>query len=357
MLGTTTTTTNAMTTTSATTTRAVARRELSHGPRLHEVGRARAAVLVEPRRFVVKEVELAELRPSHVRVRLEGCGVSASHLGPWEGRPWSRYPLAPGNPGHEGWGVVEAVGHAVSDVREGDRVAMLGEHAYATHADVDAAKVVVLPAALDRRPLPGAPLACAWNVLPRCAIEPGQRVAIVGIGFMGGLLTALCRAAGAEVIALSRRRSSLAVAEHMGAHACVTMDDHGGVIHRVGELTGGALCDCVIECAGAQWPLDLAGALTRVRGRLVVAGYHQDGPRHIDMQLWNWRGLDVINAHERDAALMVASLREAVAAVAEGRVDPFELLTHAFPLADLDHAFELMRRRPEGFVKAVVCHD
>jgi len=54
----------------------------------------------------------------------------------------------------------------------------------------------------------------------------------------------------------------------------------------------------VIEAAGQQWPLDLATELTRERGRLIIAGYHQDGPRQINMQLWNWRGLDVINAHE-----------------------------------------------------------
>jgi NADPH2:quinone reductase len=160
------------------------------------------------------------------------------------------------------------------------------------------------------------------------------------------------------VIAISRRRSSLTVAERMGAHACVTMmDDREGMVRRVGELTGGGLADCVIECTGAQRPLDLAGALTRVRGRLVVAGYHQDGPRQVDMQLWNWRGLDVINAHERDEVLTMASMREAVAAVAAGRIDPFALLTHAFPLEHLDQAFELMRSKPEGFVKAVVCHE
>jgi len=268
--------------------------------RVHATGRARAAVLVEPKRFVVQELELAELPASHVRVRLEGCGVCASNFEPWDGRPWFQYPFAPGNPGHEGWGVVQAVGSAVTGVREGDRVTMLAERAYATHVDVDAAKVVALPASLDGRLVPGEPLACAWNVLARSEIQPGQRVAIVGIGFMGAVLTALCRQAGAEVIAISRRRSTLAVAERMGAHTCVPMDDHHGIIRQVEALTGGALCDCVIECAGAQWPLDLATALTRVRGRLVVAGYHQDGPRQIDMQLWNWRGIDVINAHERD---------------------------------------------------------
>jgi threonine dehydrogenase-like Zn-dependent dehydrogenase len=318
---------------------------------------ARAAVLVEPQRFEVREVELPELDPKQVRVQLEGCGVCASNLTPWEGRPWFQYPFAPGNPGHEGWGVVQAVGRDVTGVHEGERVTLLGEHAFATHADVDPKKLVPLPAALHGRPFPGEPLACAFNVLARCNVEPGQTVAIVGIGFMGAVLTTLCRDAGAEVIAISRRRSSLELAERMGAHTCVPMDDHNGVIARVGELTAGRLCDVVIECAGAQWPLDLASAITCVRGRLVIAGYHQDGARQIDMQLWNWRGLDVINAHERDDALYMAGMRRAVAAVAEGRLDPFGLLTHEFPLDELDVAFELMRSKPEGFVKAVVCHE
>jgi NADPH2:quinone reductase len=325
--------------------------------RLQRIERARAAVLVAPEHFVIHDVELHELPPSHVRVRLEGCGVCASNLSPWEGRPWFQYPLAPGSPGHEAWGVVQAVGDEVVGVREGERVTLLGERAYATHADVDASKVVPLPEALDERPFPGEPLACAFNVLARCHVEPGQRVAIVGIGFMGAVLTSLCREAGAEVIAISRRRSSLAAAERMGAHHRVVMDDHGGVIRQLTALTDGGLCDCVIECAGAQWPLDLASAITRVRGRLVVAGYHQDGPRQVDMQLWNWRGLDVVNAHERDDARYVLGMRQAVAAVSEGRLDPFELLTHSFALEDIDDAFEVTRSRPEGFVKAVLRYE
>jgi NADPH2:quinone reductase len=74
------------------------------------------------------------------------------------------------------------------------------------------------------------------------------------------------------------------------------------------------------------------------------------------MQLWNWRGIDVVNAHERDDARTLASMQQAVAAVAEGRLDPFALLTHELPLEDLDAAFELLLHKPEGFVKAVVRH-
>ena len=78
------------------------------------------------------------------------------------------------------------------------------------------------------------------------------------------------------------------------------------------ELTDGRWCERVIEAVGLQWPLDLAGELTGERGRLVIAGYHQDGPRQVNMQLWNWRGIDVINAHERDPQRYVDGMRAAV---------------------------------------------
>ena len=86
----------------------------------------------------------------------------------------------------------------------------------------------------------------------------------------------------------------------MGAAETIPMHDHWQIIERVRELTGGTFCDRVIEAVGKQWPLDLAAELTREGGRLVIAGYHQDGPRQVNMQLWNWRGFDVANAHERD---------------------------------------------------------
>ncbi|HXF61719.1 MAG TPA: hypothetical protein VNK95_08880, partial [Caldilineaceae bacterium] len=105
---------------------------------------------------------------------------------------------------------------------------------------------------------------------------------------------------------------------------------------------------------GSQWPLDLAAELTRIRSRLIIAGYHQDGPRQVNMQLWNWRGLDVINAHERDPEVYVAGMRAAVEAVAAGRLDPTPLYTHCYPLDELARALTTLQERPEGFLKALV---
>lgn len=61
-------------------------------------------------------------------------------------------------------------------------------------------------------------------------------------------------------------------------------------------------------------------AVIGMGGRLVVAGYHQDGPRQVNMQDWNWKGIDVVNAHERDPAVHRQGLREAAAAAAADRL-------------------------------------
>jgi threonine dehydrogenase-like Zn-dependent dehydrogenase len=185
-------------------------------------------------------------------------------------------------------------------------------------------------------------------------VEAGQTVAVVGNGFLGALLTALSAAAGARVIAISRRPFALEVARTMGAAETIPLEDHGAIVHRVGELTAGEGADRVFEAVGQQWPLDLAGELTRVRGRLMVAGYHQDGRRSVDMQLWNWRGLDVINAHERDPAIYMRGVRDAIAAIESGRLDPRPLYTHRFELEQLADAMEAMRERPDGFLKALI---
>jgi threonine dehydrogenase-like Zn-dependent dehydrogenase len=242
----------------------------------------------------------------------------------------------------------------VEGLAPGDRVAALSYRAYAAYDVAPAAQVVKLPAALDGRPFPGEPLGCAFNIFRRADVRAGQTVAVVGAGFLGALLVRLAKDAGARVIAVSRRPFSLDVARRMGADETVEMDDHRAVVERVERLTGGALCDRVVEAAGKQWPLDLAGELTRVRGRLVVAGYHQDGPRQVNMQLWNWRGLDVVNAHERDPAVYLRGMREAVEAVASGRLDPVPLYTHTFPLERLGEALDATRDRPDGFLKALV---
>lgn len=314
----------------------------------------RAAVVTGPGQVEIASVPLPEPGPGQVRFRLEGCGVCASNLTPWAGPEWMRFPTEPGDLGHEGWGVVDAVGEGVADLQPGDRVAALSYRSYAEYDLVDAAAAVKLPPALAGRPFPGEPLGCAMNIFERADIRAGQTVAIVGIGFLGAILTRLATDAGARVIAISRRPYALDLARRMGAAETVAMDDHQAIIEQVKALTDGRFCERVVEAVGKAWPLDLAGELTGERGKLIVAGYHQDGPRQVNMWLWNWRGIDVINAHERDPKIYAEGLRMAVDAVVSGRLDPTPLYTHTYPLERLDAALDATRDRPDGFLKALV---
>jgi threonine dehydrogenase-like Zn-dependent dehydrogenase len=314
----------------------------------------RAARIVAPGQVESVEIARPTPRPNEVRVRLEGCGVCASNLPPWEGRPWFTYPMAPGALGHEGWGRIDAVGDEVTAFSRGERVGLLSQNAYAQFDVAPAEAVVRLPQKLGDEPFPAEPLGCALNIFRRSEIQVGQTVAIVGIGFLGALLPPLATRAGARVIALSRRPFALQVAHSLGAAKTISLGEKSASIESVRQLTGGKFCDVVIEATGKEEPLNLAAELTAERGRLVIAGYHQDGPREINLQLWNWRGLDVINAHERDPAIYREGMQLAVDAVTRGLLTPAPLYTHTFPLSELASAFRFTAERPNGFMKALI---
>jgi hypothetical protein len=157
-------------------------------------------------------------------------------------------------------------------------------------------------------------------------------VAIVGIGFWARSDAAgdRCGRAGDRDL---RRDYSLEVARAMGAAETIAMDDHNGIIERVKDLTGGKFCERVIEAVGKQWPLDLAGELT---GRARAAGDRGLSPgraaagEYVAVELArDRRG----QRHERDPKHYLEGIRDAVAAVERGQIDPAMLVTHAFPLS------------------------
>ena len=272
-------------------------------------------MLTGSRQAGLKECPVPVPGPGEVIVHVEGCGVCGSSLPIWEGRPWFSYPAEPGAPGHEVWGRTE----------DGRRVSGLSRHGFAELDVMREDELVELPEALDDVPFPGEALACAVNVVRRAGIAAGQEVAIVGLGFLGTTVARLCELKGARVTEVRR-----------------------------GEQVDGDF-ERVVEAVGTQAALDTASRLVATGGLLAIAGYHQDGPRTIDVQSWNWRGIDVVNAHERDPRRYVAGMREAAQLAAAGELDVSSLVTHRFGLGDLDAAFEAASRRGPGFLKAVVC--
>ncbi|HYY25330.1 MAG TPA: zinc-binding dehydrogenase [Candidatus Udaeobacter sp.] len=310
----------------------------------------RALRITAPRRAEIEEVPLPEPGASQVRVRLEGCGVCGSNLAVWQGRSWFDYPFQPGAPGHEGWGKVDKVGPGVDSVRIGDRVALLSYNAYAEYDVADVNAIVPVPPASAI--FPGEALGCAINIFRRSDIQRGQTVAIIGIGFLGALLVQIAVRTGARVIAISRRQFALDIARRCGAIETLALEDGKTVTGSVMELTRNDGCERVIEAAGEQPALDLASELVGVRGRLIIAGYHQDSARRVNMQLWNWRGIDVVNAHERDPQTYLEGMWAAAAEVKHGALNPTPLYTHSFALEESADAFSALERRADGFLKA-----
>lgn len=314
----------------------------------------RAAVIEAPKKVSIKDLELPEPGKDEVRIKIEGCGICASNIPVWEGRDWFNYPIPAGEPGHEAWGTIDAVGEEVTNFTRGERVTGLSYNAYATHDIAKPENLVVLPDYFDNKPFPGEPLGCAMNIFSRSDIQKGQTVAIVGSGFLGLLLIQLARSAGARVIALSRRDFSLEMAANAGAHDCIRLDDHYQIIEKVKELTNGRFCQRVIEATGKEWPLNLSIELTAERGKLIVAGFHQDGMRNLNVQMLNWRGIDMISAHEREPHRYVRGIKDAIEAIQKHQMDPYPFFTHGFSLDEMETAFNHLTQRPDGYVKGLI---
>lgn len=177
-------------------------------------------------------------------------------------------------------------------------------------------------------------------------------VVIVGAGPIGQMYARLISQMGArEVIVLDKLDSRLALAPKMGATATINVTREDPV-SRVQQLLGGELADIVVEAVGhADQVLNTCISLVRHNGRILYFGVP---PEQIDGV--RWRDLFYKNAtihtsvnpdFKRDFPLAMRWL-------AEGRVDLRPLITHTFPLAQVQTAFETFRDRREGAQKVLL---
>ncbi len=313
------------------------------GPLRHRRRTMTAVQMIAPGQFETRRLSLPKPGPGEVRIRLEGCGVSALPAG-------CNNALPPGAPGCEGWGQIEALGPDVEGWVAGERVAFLGGNAYATHTLADAETLARLPE--SGAPFASPLLAGAVHLFRQARIAKGERVAVLGCGFLGLLLIQLAVLAQARVIAFSRRPYALGLAREAGAEAAYPLCSPEAAVHAAHGWSQGHLCRLAIEATGHEAPLSLAARLLQPGGRLLIGGSHDDGARAVDLGLWRERAVRLIPSHPGDAAQQRDCLREAASAVRAGLMTP--LYTHRFPLERLDEAHQLAATRPEGFLKAWV---
>lgn len=177
-------------------------------------------------------------------------------------------------------------------------------------------------------------------------------VVVVGQGPMGQLLCATLRNLGArQIIVVDRVDYRLEVSRRMGATAVINAEKQDPV-EAVSELTGGVMADLVIEAVGhGEQVFNLCTDLCREHGRILFFGVPPatiDGLRWLDLFMKNINVQTTVNPDfERDFPL-------AMQWIAEGRIDVSPLVTHRYPLAQIQEAFELYEQRRDGALKVFV---
>jgi threonine dehydrogenase-like Zn-dependent dehydrogenase len=249
--------------------------------------------------------------------------------------------------GHEGTGEIVALGEAVRGFAIGQRVTTLGGlfgEYYIASQDV----ATPVPASVDPVYALGEPLACCVHASTRFGIHPGDRVLLVGCGFMGSMCMHLARMQGAaEIVVLEpmgwRRQNAIG----WGADAAYDPN--------TADLSSLGLFDVILEATGVQSGIDVIAPLIKQHGRAVIIGYHQagQGMRLVDMKTWNFKAIDVVNGHVRRNDEKLQAQRAAMALMSAGLLPLSDLVT-AYPFADINVALNDLDTRKEGLYKAVL---
>jgi threonine dehydrogenase-like Zn-dependent dehydrogenase len=308
---------------------------------------------IAPRTSEVVEAPTPDPGPGEVLVRVQVSGVCASELHPWA----DGGPSYPHRFGHEPMGVVAAVGPGVTRFREGDRVTGLFKGAYADYSLASEDILLPVPAGVSDEAALGEPLACLVNAQRRTPVELADRVAVIGLGYMGlGMLQLLKLRGPSQIVAIDVREDAREAARRLGA---AEVYDPSALppeffLTRFNDWQSDRGFEVVVEGSGTQAGLILAGELVRAHGVLSILGYHQGGPRQVDVGMWNWKAIDVVNAHVRRRADLMESMRIGLALTTKGLIDLGALVTHRYGLDEVDRAYGALRAKPPGFLKAVV---
>ena len=317
-----------------------------------------AAVLHGPRDLRVQTAHVPEVRAGDVLVRVGLAGLCGTDYRIWTGDRPVGYPRVMG---HEFVGRVEAVGDGVTRVAPGERVVVEPNYSCgvcplclegnrnlclsrtAVGIDVDGcfAELARVPERCAWRAPDGVadealvvtePLAVVVRAVRRGGVRPGESAAVVGAGALGLLALQVLRARGARVLVVTRSPRRLDLARDLGAEAVHALAE-GPLPEVARAFSGREGVDCVVETAGTADAVNDGLALVRPGGRVVLTGLPHD-PTPVAF-------FSVVRREVTITGSMIYQdeFREALRLVAEGAVRPAPLITHRFPLAEIDRAF------------------
>jgi propanol-preferring alcohol dehydrogenase len=316
-------------------------------------------------------------QPDEIVIKVAACGVCHTDLHYIDhGVPTFKKP--PLILGHEASGIVAAVGSGVKDRKEGDRVLlpavltcghcdhcrtgreniclhmkMFGndiDGAYAEYVAAPAKDSFLLPESIPL--VEGAIIADAIStpfhaVKNRGCVRGGDQVVVFGCGGIGLNLVQVAVAFGAQVIACDLKDEKLEVARSLGACATVNPGKVERVDKEVRKLTGGG-ADIAFEAIGNPVTIEAAFGCLRNGGRLVVVGY-TDRQVSLNAGRIMYREMEILGS----LGCRPVDYPRLINMVASGRIKVRELVSHRFPLADANLAFDQLRRG-EGLRSVVV---
>jgi L-idonate 5-dehydrogenase len=332
-----------------------------------------AAVLHEPQKLLIDELDAPQPQPGQVQIRVRAGGICGSDLSYYfKGKSGDFAVREPFVLGHEVAGEIAALGEGVSDLRVGQRVAVnpglncgtcrycvkgmpnhclnmrfMGSASTFPHMQgmfrqfiaVDARQCVPVPEGLDFAMASMAePLAVALHALRLAGSLVGAKVLLVGCGPIGCILLAVARRAGAHhLVAVDLADKALQMAATLGADETVLANDQTR-IDKWSQQRG--TFDVVLEASGSPAGLDTALRAARAGGTVIQVGNLPAGHSPVPANL-------VMAKELRYQGSFRFTDEYAVAAEELGahKIDLRPLMTHAFPLEEANRAFEVAHDR------------
>ena len=337
----------------------------------------RAAVLEAPRKLELRERVRPVAASGEVVIRTAATAVCHTDLSIYTGEhPGVRYPVVMG---HEATGVVEATGEGVARLERGQNVLInpiiacghcdlcergLGnlcrnaglfgrelEGSLSEYVKLDQRYVHALPPGLA---LANATLietlATVRHAQRRVEVSAGESVVVLGMGTAGLLHARLAVLSGARpVIAVSRTRWKLDMAERMGAHHAVEapLEKAAGEVRR---LTGGYGADVVVDAAGGAESLRAAIEMLRPGGRLsafAVSHAHVSGFSTFPLYFGE---ISIVGSR----ALLPEDVEPSIELVASGAIDVSGFVTAKYPLGEAREAFREYESNPNRVLRIVI---